>query len=130
MGATRNLVLHGYDGRHTEETIRDDLDHIHNLVVVKVEYHGGNCYISLNSVHNAIYARQCMQSRLYVHQPTFTPFGTMTLTGGMTGDTNTRNSTTMLTSAPSRILRNRPRFGRRPRRPRSRLRRSATASSC
>ncbi|GAB1320796.1 Negative regulator of differentiation 1 [Madurella fahalii] len=69
MGATRNLVIQGYDSRHTEETIREDLDHIHNLVVVKVEFIGGNCYISLNSVHNAIYARQCMQSRLrYKHK--------------------------------------------------------------
>ncbi|KAL1842829.1 hypothetical protein VTJ49DRAFT_3996 [Mycothermus thermophilus] len=63
-GATRNLVLHGYDNRHTEDVIREDLDHIHNLVVVRVEFSSGNCYISLNSVHNAIYARQCMMSRL------------------------------------------------------------------
>ncbi|AEO69604.1 uncharacterized protein THITE_2146571 [Thermothielavioides terrestris NRRL 8126] len=64
MGASRNLVLVGYDSRHTEEIIREDLDHIHNLVVIKVEFNRGNCYISLNSVHNAIYARQCMMSRL------------------------------------------------------------------
>ena len=71
MGATRNLVVHGYDNRHTEDVVREDLDHIHNLVVVKIEFVGGNCYIELNSVHNAIYAHQCMQSRLYVvsHQP-------------------------------------------------------------
>ncbi len=66
MGATRNLVVHGYDNRHTEDVVRDDLEHIHNLVVVKVEFIGGNCYIGLNSVHNAIYARQCMLSRLQV----------------------------------------------------------------
>jgi hypothetical protein len=64
-GATRNLVLRAYDNRHTEEVIRADLDHIHNLVVIKVEYIGNNCYISLNSVHNAIHARQCMLTRLY-----------------------------------------------------------------
>ncbi|KAJ4292157.1 hypothetical protein N0V88_005785 [Collariella sp. IMI 366227] len=64
MGASRNLVIKGYDNRHTEEIIREDLDHIHNLVVVKVEFTGGNCHIGLNSVHNAIYARQCMLSRL------------------------------------------------------------------
>ncbi|KAK3301595.1 uncharacterized protein B0T15DRAFT_563004 [Chaetomium strumarium] len=63
MGASRNLVIMGYDNRHTEEIIREDLDHIHNLVVVKVEFTGGNCYIGLNSVHNAINARQCMLSR-------------------------------------------------------------------
>jgi len=64
MGASRNLVIQGYDNRHTEDIIREDLDHIHNLVVVKIEFIGGSCYIGLNSVHNAIYARQCMLSRL------------------------------------------------------------------
>ncbi|KAK3333803.1 hypothetical protein B0T19DRAFT_440531 [Cercophora scortea] len=63
MGASRNLVIHRYDNRHTAENIREDLDHIHNLVVVKVEFFGGNCYVGLNSVHNAIYAKQCMMSR-------------------------------------------------------------------
>lgn len=65
MGASRNLVIRGCDKRLTEDTIREDLDHIHNLVVVKVEFIGGNCHINLNSVHNAVYARQCMMSRLY-----------------------------------------------------------------
>ncbi len=64
QGASRNLVIRRYDGRHSEENIRDDLDHIHNLAVVKVEFSGGSCYISLNSVHNAIYAKNCMMSRL------------------------------------------------------------------
>ena len=68
MGATRNLVVHGYDNRHTEDVVRDDLEHIHNLVVVKMEFLGSNCYIGLNSVHNAIYARQCMLSRLQVNR--------------------------------------------------------------
>ncbi|KAH6627630.1 hypothetical protein F5144DRAFT_279734 [Chaetomium tenue] len=63
-GASRNLVIQGYDNRHTEEIIREDLDHIHNLVVVKIEFNGRNCHIGLNSVHNAIAARQCMLSRL------------------------------------------------------------------
>ncbi|KAK3380367.1 hypothetical protein B0T24DRAFT_191760 [Lasiosphaeria ovina] len=62
-GASRNLVIRRYDGRHTEENIREDLDHIHNLIIVKIEFLGGTCYLSLNSVHNAIYARQCMMSR-------------------------------------------------------------------
>jgi len=62
-GATRNLVIRRYDGRHTDENIREDLDHIANLVVIKTEFTGGNCYISLNSVHTAIYARTCMMSR-------------------------------------------------------------------
>ncbi|KAK4167612.1 hypothetical protein QBC43DRAFT_134944 [Cladorrhinum sp. PSN259] len=63
-GACRKLVIFGYDSRHTEEVIRDDLDHIHNLVVIKVQFIGGNVYIELNSVHNAIYARTCMMSRM------------------------------------------------------------------
>ncbi|KAK0623263.1 hypothetical protein B0T14DRAFT_515738 [Immersiella caudata] len=63
-GASRNLVVHRYDGRHTEESIRDDLEHIHNLVVVGVGFSNGSCHIKLNSVHNAIYAKTCMMSRL------------------------------------------------------------------
>ena len=66
-GATRNLVLYNFDpAKHTEAQICEDLEHIHNLAVIKVEFLDGNCYISLNSVHNAIYAWQCMMSRLYV----------------------------------------------------------------
>jgi hypothetical protein len=62
-GASRNLVIRRYDGRHTAEGIREDLDHIHNLVVIDIQFIGGSCYIKLNSVHNAIYAKQCMMSR-------------------------------------------------------------------
>jgi hypothetical protein len=63
-GASRNLVVHRYDGRHTEDNIREDLEHIHNLVVVGIEFLNGSCHIKLNSVHNAIYAKTCMMSRL------------------------------------------------------------------
>lgn len=63
IGATRNLVVRRCDPRFTEETIREDLDHIHNLVVIKVEIKGGSCYIRTNSVHYAIIARTCMMSR-------------------------------------------------------------------
>ncbi|TVY35638.1 Negative regulator of differentiation [Lachnellula occidentalis] len=63
IGATRNLVIQNRTGRHTEEAIRDDLEHIHNLVVVKVAFSGDNAYISTNSVHNAMFARTCMMSR-------------------------------------------------------------------
>lgn len=62
-GATRNLVIRQIDSRHTEESIRDDLEHIHNLVVVKVDFAGGSCHIKTNSVHNAVFARMCMMSR-------------------------------------------------------------------
>lgn len=65
-GASRNLVIMNYASQHTEEVIREDLDHIHNLVVIKIQFIGGNCHIELNSVHNAIYARTCMLSRMYV----------------------------------------------------------------
>ena len=123
MGATRNLVVQGYDNRHTEDVVRDDLDHIHNLVVVKMEFIGGNCYIGLNSVHNAIYARQCMLSRLQVKSGWL--FGA-TLTEG-TGDTRAKRSTTMSTNAPSPTLCRRPSCGRR-RLPRRRSRRCTIAS--
>ncbi|KAH7321930.1 hypothetical protein BKA65DRAFT_513285 [Rhexocercosporidium sp. MPI-PUGE-AT-0058] len=63
IGATRNLVIQNYNPKHTEEVIRDDLEHIHNLTVIKVEFRGKNCYISTNSVHNSMFARTCMMSR-------------------------------------------------------------------
>ncbi|KAH8683343.1 hypothetical protein BGZ60DRAFT_480633 [Tricladium varicosporioides] len=63
IGATRNLVIQNCNPRHTEEGIRDDLEHIHNLVVIKIVFSGQNAYISTNSVHNAMFARTCMMSR-------------------------------------------------------------------
>ncbi|CAG8962115.1 hypothetical protein HYFRA_00005158 [Hymenoscyphus fraxineus] len=63
IGATRNLVILNRTPRHTEEMIRDDLEHIHNLVVIKVVFDNHNAYISTNSVHNAMFARTCMMSR-------------------------------------------------------------------
>ncbi|KAF4634294.1 hypothetical protein G7Y89_g3824 [Cudoniella acicularis] len=63
IGATRNLVIQNRSPKHTEEAIRDDLEHIHNLVVIKVAFSGQNAYISTNSVHNAMFARTCMMSR-------------------------------------------------------------------
>ncbi|KAB5557955.1 hypothetical protein GE09DRAFT_1117267 [Coniochaeta sp. 2T2.1] len=63
-GATRNLVIKGINrARHTEETIREDLDHIHNLIVIKVEFIGGDCHIRTNSLNYALFARTCMMSR-------------------------------------------------------------------
>ncbi|KAJ2892409.1 RNA recognition motif containing protein [Zalerion maritima] len=64
IGATRNLMIRRCDPKLTPEIIRDDLEHIHNLIVIKVEFAGGNCFISTNSVHNAMFARTCMMSRL------------------------------------------------------------------
>jgi hypothetical protein len=64
-GATRNLVIrNAYQSFYTEQRIREDLDHIHQLVVVEVNHDHGDVYISLNSVHNALYARTCMMSRM------------------------------------------------------------------
>lgn len=63
-GATRNLVLRQCNPRVTEASVREDLDHIYNLVVVSVKFGEGNCYISTNSVHNALFARSCMMSRM------------------------------------------------------------------
>lgn len=62
-GATRNLRLRNVQGRLTEETIRDDMEHIHNLVIIDVTFTGGDIIVSTNSVHNAMYARTCMMSR-------------------------------------------------------------------
>lgn len=63
IGATRNLVVRGAMGKLTEKQIRDDLDHIHNLVVIDVQFKEGDAYISTNSIHNALFARTCMMSR-------------------------------------------------------------------
>lgn len=76
MGATRNLIIRSNPNRYstnsnsasekqpiTEESIREDLDHIHNLVVISVTFNNGDWYISTNSVHNSLFARTCMMSR-------------------------------------------------------------------
>lgn len=63
MGATRNIVVRGGAERLSEQIIRDDLDHIHNLVVIDVAFREGDAFISTNSVHNALFARTCMMSR-------------------------------------------------------------------
>ncbi|KAI6716342.1 hypothetical protein JHW43_001120 [Diplocarpon mali] len=63
IGATRNLVIQNCSPKHSEAMIRDDLEHIHNLVIIKVTFRGQNCYVSTNSVHNSMFARTCMMSR-------------------------------------------------------------------
>jgi len=63
IGATRNLVIRNRTPKHTEDAIRDDLEHIHNLVVISVLIDGQNVYVSTNSVHNSMFARTCMMSR-------------------------------------------------------------------
>lgn len=62
--ATRNLVIHSaVDKGLTEQRIREDMDHIHNLVIIDVTFRSGSAYVSTNSVHNALFARTCMMSR-------------------------------------------------------------------
>ncbi|KAL4784027.1 hypothetical protein BJX76DRAFT_236441 [Aspergillus varians] len=63
-GASRNLVIYNANPNITEGLIRKDMEHIHNLIVISVKFKEGNAYISTNSVHNALFARSCMMSRL------------------------------------------------------------------
>ncbi|KAL4807141.1 hypothetical protein BDV18DRAFT_159360 [Aspergillus unguis] len=63
-GASRNLVIYNVNPNITEGLIRKDMEHIHNLIVISVKFKLGNAYISTNSVHNALFARSCMMSRL------------------------------------------------------------------
>ncbi|MCJ1403240.1 hypothetical protein MMC11_006463 [Xylographa trunciseda] len=62
-GASRNLIIRGVHPNITAERIREDLDHIHNLIVIDIHFHQGDAFISLNSVHNSLFARTCMMSR-------------------------------------------------------------------
>jgi hypothetical protein len=62
-GSTRNLIVRGVGGKLTAAQIRGHLDHIHNLIVVDINFHNGDAYISTNSIHNALFARTCMMSR-------------------------------------------------------------------
>jgi hypothetical protein len=55
--------VRGIAGRVTAEEIREQLDHIHNLVVVDISFANGDALVSTNSVHNAVFARTCMMSR-------------------------------------------------------------------
>ena len=63
-GASRNLVIRGVHPNLTESRIRDDMEHIHNLIIISIIYGGGNAYISTNSVQKATFARTCMKSRV------------------------------------------------------------------
>ena len=63
FGASRNLVIRHVRRYVTAESIRDDLEHIHNLEVVKVHFSDGHAFISLNNIALAMTARNCMHSR-------------------------------------------------------------------
>lgn len=63
IGATRNLIIRNVHPNITAERIREDLDHIHNLIVIDISFQNGNVHVSLNSVHNSLFSRTCMMSR-------------------------------------------------------------------
>ncbi|KAF2745197.1 hypothetical protein M011DRAFT_469901 [Sporormia fimetaria CBS 119925] len=64
VGATRNIVIRGAESKLITPTqIRDDLDHIHNLVVIDVKMVNGDAYVSTNSIQNVQFARTCLLSR-------------------------------------------------------------------
>ncbi|KAI4275417.1 MAG: hypothetical protein LQ337_003249 [Flavoplaca oasis] len=63
IGATRNLIIRNVKPSITEERLREDLDHIHNLIIISISFIDGDVYLSLNSIHNALFARTCMMSR-------------------------------------------------------------------
>jgi hypothetical protein len=62
-GATRNLVIRYAKADMTEESIREDLEHIYRLEVVSCHFEFGHAWLSLNSVQQAVTARSCMGSR-------------------------------------------------------------------
>lgn len=63
-GATRNLVIrNAVDKGMTEDQIRDDMEHIHNLIIIDVTFQGRHAYVSTTSIHTALFARTCMMSR-------------------------------------------------------------------
>ncbi|EFQ97736.1 hypothetical protein MGYG_00776 [Nannizzia gypsea CBS 118893] len=63
-GASRNLIIRGVHPNITEAMIREDMKHIHNLIIVSLSFNHGNVYISTNSVQKATFARNCMMSRM------------------------------------------------------------------
>ncbi|KAH6969813.1 hypothetical protein HG530_014142 [Fusarium avenaceum] len=63
-GASRNFIIRKRDPNLTTQDIRDDLEHIHNLHVIGIEMDKDNCFVSTSAIHAAIFARNCLQSRL------------------------------------------------------------------
>ncbi|KAI1805666.1 hypothetical protein F4811DRAFT_514735 [Daldinia bambusicola] len=62
-GASRNLVIPDCEGKLTEREIRDDLEHIDMLVIIKISFLSGHCHIKTSSIFDAVVAKMCMQSR-------------------------------------------------------------------
>ena len=62
-GASRNLIIRQCDPYQNADGIREDLEHIHNLIVASIEFRNHDCYIKTNSISGAVYAQTCMSSR-------------------------------------------------------------------
>lgn len=62
-GATRCLIIRGAAPKHTEKSMRDDMEHIHNAIVIRVDWEGGDARLEFNSVNCAMFAKTCMMSR-------------------------------------------------------------------
>ncbi|CAF3508386.1 unnamed protein product [Fusarium graminearum] len=62
-GASRNFVIRKRDPNTTAQSLREDLDHIHNLHVIDIEFNKDNCFVSTSSINSAIFARNCLLSR-------------------------------------------------------------------
>lgn len=63
FGATRVLVLRNAVGLIGEARIRDDMEHIHNLVIINVKPYGHDIVVECSSIYSAEFARTCMMSR-------------------------------------------------------------------
>ncbi|KAI1413750.1 hypothetical protein F5Y13DRAFT_198533 [Hypoxylon sp. FL1857] len=63
-GATRNLIIRNCHSGLSASMIRADLEHIHGLTVIKIDVDGNDYHIKTNSIHHALFAKSCMQSRL------------------------------------------------------------------
>jgi len=48
----------------TEQRLRDDMEHISNLVIIDVKFNGADAYLYTNSIGYATFARTCMMSRM------------------------------------------------------------------
>ncbi|KAJ5368595.1 uncharacterized protein N7496_008355 [Penicillium cataractarum] len=60
---SRNLVIKKVNATVTEESLRRDLKHIHNLTIISIKFENENVYISTSSTGGALYARTCLKSR-------------------------------------------------------------------
>ncbi|KAI0881863.1 uncharacterized protein GGS22DRAFT_170930 [Annulohypoxylon maeteangense] len=67
FGATRNLVVRACRSHIKESRIRQDLEHINRLVIIKIEFIDSDCHIKTNSIQLALYAKTCMMSRSEYH---------------------------------------------------------------